>query len=127
MIIKPGLLLICWSDELSSILFASGRRTPKKAYNPECLIPIAQNGGGSVMIWAAISWYYAGLTLSGRVTASDYMDILGNQVHPMVQLLFPNNDAVFLRQFAHTHSQKCSILVLNIHFNVVPGQHNHQT
>jgi hypothetical protein len=23
------------------------------------------------------------------------MDRLGNQVHPMIQMLFPNNDAVF--------------------------------
>jgi len=48
------------------------------------------------MIWVAISWYSAGalITLNGQITASDYMDILGNQVHPMVQM-FPNNDAVF--------------------------------
>ena len=35
-----------------------------------------------MIIWAAISWYSAGLTLSGRITASDYVDILGNQLHP---------------------------------------------
>ena len=34
-------------------------------------------------------------TLNGRITASDYVDILGSQVHQMVQVLFPNNDAVF--------------------------------
>ena len=41
--------------------------------------------------------YSAGpvFTLNGRITASDYMDILGSQVYPMVQVLFPNNDAVF--------------------------------
>jgi len=34
------------------------------------------------MIWAAISSYYAGLviTLNLRITASDYVDILSNQV-----------------------------------------------
>jgi hypothetical protein len=49
------------------------------------------------MIWAAISWYSAGpiITLNGRIPASDYVDILGNQVHSVVQMLFPNNDAVF--------------------------------
>ena len=49
------------------------------------------------MIWAAISWYSAGcvITLNGRITAGDYVDILGNQVHPVVQIQFPNNDAIF--------------------------------
>jgi hypothetical protein len=32
-------------------------RTPEKAYNPECLDPAVNGGGGSVMVWAAISWY----------------------------------------------------------------------
>jgi hypothetical protein len=51
--------------------------------------------------------YSAGavLTLNGRITASDYVDILDSQVHPMVQVLFPINDAVFPRwRFAHTHT-----------------------
>ena len=41
--------------------------------------------------------YSAGpvLTLNGRITASDYVDILGSLVHPVVHVLFPNNDAVF--------------------------------
>jgi len=49
------------------------------------------------MIWVAISWCSAGsiFTVNGQNTDSDYMDILDNQVHPMVQMLFPNNDAVF--------------------------------
>jgi hypothetical protein len=48
------------------------------------------------MIWAAISWYTADpiITLNGEITASDYIDILGNQVYQMVQM-FPNIDAVF--------------------------------
>ena len=49
------------------------------------------------MIWAAISWYSAGpvITLNGQITVSDYMDILGNDMHPVVQQLFPNSDVVF--------------------------------
>jgi hypothetical protein len=94
------------SDEPSSMLFTTWRRTPRKAYNPEYLLPIVQHGGGSVMIWAAISWYSDGPTLSGRITASDYMDILGNQVHPMAQLLFPNNDAVFQDDNSPIHTAR---------------------
>jgi len=49
-----------------------------------------------VAIWAAISCYSAGpiITLHGRITASDYVDILRNHVHPMVQM-FRKNDAIF--------------------------------
>jgi hypothetical protein len=65
--IKPGHqtagnALVIWSDESSFTLYlASGRvcvwRTPKEAYNPECLVPTVKHGGGSVMVWAPISWY----------------------------------------------------------------------
>jgi hypothetical protein len=34
------------------------------------------------------------ITLHGPVTAKEYVDRLGNHVHPMIQTLFPNNDAV---------------------------------
>jgi len=72
-------------------------RTPKEVCNPECLVPTVKHGGGSVMIWAALSWYCAGpiITLNGRITATDYVDSLGNQVYPVVKMLFPNNDVIF--------------------------------
>jgi hypothetical protein len=67
MTIKPGHQTtgnahMIWSDELSFMQFPmSGRgyvwRTPKQAYNPECLVPTVNQGGDSVMVWAAISWY----------------------------------------------------------------------
>jgi hypothetical protein len=83
--IKPGhdnSKHMIWSNESSFTLFPTSRRayiwrTPKKAYNPECLVPTVKHRGGFVMVWAAILWYR-----------------LGYQVHPMIQAL-PNNDAVF--------------------------------
>ena len=65
------------------------------------------------MIWGAISLYSAGpiITLNGRITASDYVDILGNLEHPVVQMLFPNNDSIFQDDDLPIHSQKCSVLV----------------
>jgi hypothetical protein len=53
--------------------------------------------GGSVMIWATVPWYYACriVTLNGRISASDCVDILGKQVHPMAQMLLPNDDVIF--------------------------------
>jgi hypothetical protein len=35
------------------------------------------------------------IILYGQITAREYLDKLGNQVHPMIQTVFPNNDAVF--------------------------------
>jgi len=61
------------------------------------------------MILVAISWCFAGskFTANGQNTASDYMDILDNQVHPMVQMLFPNNDAVFQDISLPIHTARC--------------------
>jgi len=49
------------------------------------------------MIWAAVSQYSADpiITWNGPITASSYVDIFGNQVHAVVQMLFPTNDAIF--------------------------------
>jgi hypothetical protein len=65
--IKPGhqttgKARVMWSDEPSFTLFPTSRgvyvwRTPKEAYNPACLVPTVKHGGGSVVVWAAISWY----------------------------------------------------------------------
>ena len=38
------------------------------------------------------------------------MDILGSQVHPMLQVLFPINDAIF-QDYDLPYTQKCSVLV----------------
>jgi hypothetical protein len=35
------------------------------------------------------------ITPYSRITVREYMDRLGNQVQPMIQMLFPNKDAVF--------------------------------
>ncbi|GBO19929.1 Transposable element Tcb1 transposase [Araneus ventricosus] len=45
---------VIWSDESSFTLFQTiGRvyvwRTPKEAFNPECLLPTVKHGGGSIM------------------------------------------------------------------------------
>jgi hypothetical protein len=59
------------------LLPTSGRvhvwRTPKEAYNLECLVPTIKWGGGSVMIWEAILWYSVSpiITLHGQITARE--------------------------------------------------------
>jgi hypothetical protein len=61
------------------------------------------------MVWVAVSWYSVDpvVTLNGQITASDYVDILGNQVHSVVQMMFPNNDAVFQDDISPVHNPKC--------------------
>lgn len=105
---------VVWSDESSFTLFpTTGRvyswRTSKEAYHPDCLLPTVKHGGGSVMIWAAISWYSAGpiVTLKGRVTAKNYTDILADHVHPMLQILFPEGDVIFQDDNAPIHAARC--------------------
>ena len=73
-----------------------------------------KNGGRSIKIWAAVSWNSAGplITMNGLIIANDYVDILGNRAHLMVQMLFPNNDAIIKDDSSPTHTQlKCSVLV----------------
>jgi len=67
-----------------------------------------KHGGGCVKIWTATSWYSAGptITLNGQIEASDYVDILGNQVRPVVQMFFPNNDAVFQHDIPPMHTAR---------------------
>jgi hypothetical protein len=99
---------LIWSNESSFALFlASGRiyvcRTPKEAYNTECLFATGKHGGGSVTISAATSWYSAGITSiiipNGRIAVSDCVDILGSQVRP-------NNDAVLQDDISPMHTAR---------------------
>jgi hypothetical protein len=59
-----------------------------------------KEGGGFVMVWAAISWCSVGpiTTLHGWITASEYVDRLDNQVHPMIQMLFLKKTVQFCKQ-----------------------------
>jgi hypothetical protein len=103
--------LVIWSDESFFMLFPTSGRlyvwiTPKEAYSPECLVPTAKHGGGSVMVWTAISCYSIGpiITLHGRITAREYEDRLDNQVHFMIPTLFPNNNEVLQDHSAPIHT-----------------------
>ena len=101
-----------WSDESSFTLFPTSGQlyvwtSPKEAYNPECLVPNVKHGTRSVMIWAAnFSILLILYLLNGRVTVSEFVDILGSQVHPVVQVLFPNSDAVFQDDNSPIHTAR---------------------
>jgi len=67
--------------------------SPKEAYNPECLVPAVKHGNRCVIILAAVSRIL--LVLYSFELLPVTVDILDSQVHPVVQVLFPNNDAIF--------------------------------
>ena len=93
---------VIFSDEFSFSLFlTAGRvfvwRQHMEAYNPDCPFPTVKHGYGSMTVWAAISWNSLDLivTLHGRINSKDYLNILEDHAHPMVQAFFPDGNGIF--------------------------------
>jgi hypothetical protein len=80
-------------------------------YNPECLVPTEKHEGGSVMTWAAVSWYYAGpvITHHGRITA-----------HYFQTTMKFSKTTMQLELFRH------GLKSMKVNFSIFPGQHSHQ-
>jgi hypothetical protein len=69
------------------------------------------------------------ITLHGRITAREYVDSLGNEMHPMIQTLFPNNETDYQDDnpsFTHLELFNYCLKSMKVKFNILPGQHNHQ-
>jgi hypothetical protein len=105
---------VIWSDESSFTLFpTSGRvyvwRTPKETYNREYVSGsnsdawerLCEGSDNNILVQYSVG---AIITLHGRITIREYADRLGNQVHPMIQTLFLNNDSVFQHDTAPIHT-----------------------
>lgn len=60
------------------------------------------------MVEAAIYWGSLGLmiTLHDCITAKEYEAILQNQVHPVVQMLFPGDAPIYQGDNATVHAVK---------------------
>jgi hypothetical protein len=118
MTIKPGHQTtgnaqVLQSHESSFMLFpTSGRayiwRIPKETHNSKCLVPTVKHRGDSVKVWAAILWYsillVPSLTFMAELLQGIMWISMGNQVHPMMQTLFPDNNAVFQDDNAPIHT-----------------------
>jgi hypothetical protein len=72
-------------------------RIHKEDYNPECLVPTVKHGGSDGLGSNIAVQYSVGpiITLHCQISAREYVGRLGNQVHPVIQTLFLNNDALF--------------------------------
>jgi hypothetical protein len=71
------------------------------------------------------------IVLVDRIIAREYVDRLSNQVHPMIQTLFPNNVVVFQEYIVPIHTAgnvrfTRDLKRMKANFNIFPGQHNHQ-
>jgi hypothetical protein len=51
--------------------------------------------------------------------AREYVERLGNQMHPMIQTLFPNNDAVFQDDSAPIHTAGSKNIKVNLASSLV--------
>ena len=58
------------------------------------------------MVWAAISWNSLGSIVArhDRINSKDYLNILGDHVHPTAQALFSDGDGIFEDDNAHIHT-----------------------
>jgi hypothetical protein len=69
------------------------------------------------------------MTLYGRITAGEFMNRVDNQLHPMIQTLFPKNDAVsrtIIPVFTQLELFSHGLKFMMVNFNIFHGQHNHQ-
>jgi hypothetical protein len=69
------------------------------------------------------------ITLHGRITARECLDRLSNQVHPMIQTLFPKKDAVFEDDnvpFTHLELFNQGLISRKVKYNIFLGLHNNQ-
>jgi hypothetical protein len=121
-----------WSDESSFTLFRTSGRVYLRLQNSQSGI-LGTNSetrgkfcgglGSNIMVFVW-SHYYP----SWPNYCKGYVERLGNQVHPMIQTLFPNNDAVF-QDMAPIHTAGAVQSWFKEHdggLQYFPDQHNHQ-
>jgi hypothetical protein len=106
-----------WSDELSFTLFPTSGRLYLSLKNTQGSLHSGMPGFNSetrgrfcdgldeiIVVQCSVGPI---ITLHGRITARDYLDRLDNQVLPMIQTLFQNNDAVFQKKQCPHFRRSC--------------------
>ena len=82
------------------------RRTPAERNSEECTVKRTKQGSGSIGIWACMNYNGVGFfTLyNGRVNGESYIDILGENLLPSIDLLSNSNIAIFQQDNAPCHT-----------------------
>ena len=128
---------VIFSDKSSFTLFpTTGRvyfwRQPKEAFDPDCLHPTLKHGRDSVMTWGTICWKSSGpmISLHGRINSRDYLKNSSDQIHLMVQTLFPERASSFkmiLPQSIQLKMLKNGMRNILVKLSISCGRHNPQT
>ena len=127
---------VIWSDESFFTLFpTSGRvcvwRTPKEAIILNAWFQLRNMEAHPCRFGQQNFGINAGpmITLNDPITASDCVDILGKLVHPVVQMLFRNNGAIFQvdrsHTHTHTHTHSLSLSLSHTHTHSLSLTHTH--
>ncbi|MCI4388645.1 hypothetical protein PGIGA_G00088540 [Pangasianodon gigas] len=104
---------VAWSDKSHFLLHHMESRVrvhhlPGEEMAPACTMGRMQAGGGSVMLWAMFCWETLGpgIHVDSILTHTTYLNIVADQVHPFMAMLFPNGSDLFQQDNAPCHTVK---------------------
>nr|KAF6355200.1 hypothetical protein mMyoMyo1_011390 [Myotis myotis] len=99
-----------WSDESRFQLHhADGRvriwQKQHESMHRTCMSTTLQASGGSVMVWGMFSWHDLGpfILVEQRLNSPTYLNIVADQVHPIMLMAYPNGNGFFQQDNAPCH------------------------
>ena len=100
-----------WSDDSRFLLdHVNGsvlvRRLPGEVMSPGCTVGRRQAGGGSVMLWEMFCLETLGpaIHVDINLTRVNDLNIIADQVHPFMAMVFPDGSGLFQQDNAPCHT-----------------------
>uniref|UniRef100_A0AAY5F1C5 Transposase Tc1-like domain-containing protein n=1 Tax=Electrophorus electricus TaxID=8005 RepID=A0AAY5F1C5_ELEEL len=101
---------VVWSDESQFQLHHhNGRarvwRKQHEAMDPSFMVKNVEMDEGCVKIWGMLSWHALGslIPVDENLEAPAYLNILGDQVHPFMTIMYPKGDGYFQQDNTSCH------------------------